>query len=169
MPDSTKPLPKKIPAYTFKIHDEVYQMETFSALLAICAGKFTGHRWIPRTKASDAELWCFLWSASEKKRLSKQSWGCWFETLSRLLWRHCNVNTPSCRGHRVDVHYQSMSIPALSEALNKLSWGVHTMINNGDNEYVEILKKETLYEAIYPISYISSLMKQFWTHSSKVK
>ena len=28
-------------------------------------GKFTGPRWIPRTKASDAELWCFLWSVSE--------------------------------------------------------------------------------------------------------
>ena len=28
-------------------------------------GEFTGHRWIPHTKASDAELWCFLWSASE--------------------------------------------------------------------------------------------------------
>ena len=28
-------------------------------------GEFTGDRWIPRTKASDAELWCFLWSASE--------------------------------------------------------------------------------------------------------
>ena len=27
-------------------------------------GKFTGPRWIPRTKASDAELWCFLSSAS---------------------------------------------------------------------------------------------------------
>ena len=26
-------------------------------------GEFTGHRWIPRTKANDAELWCFLWSA----------------------------------------------------------------------------------------------------------
>ena len=25
------------------------------------------------------------------KRLSKQSWGWWFETLSRPLWRHCNV------------------------------------------------------------------------------
>ena len=24
------------------------------------------------------------------KRLSKQSWGWWFETLSRPLWRHCN-------------------------------------------------------------------------------
>ena len=29
-------------------------------------GEFTGHRWIPRTKAIDAELWCFLWSASEQ-------------------------------------------------------------------------------------------------------
>ena len=28
-------------------------------------GEFTGPRWIPRTKASDAELWCFLWLASE--------------------------------------------------------------------------------------------------------
>ena len=25
------------------------------------------------------------------KRLSKQSWGWWFETLSRSLWRHCNA------------------------------------------------------------------------------
>ena len=28
-------------------------------------GEFTCPRWIPRTNASDAELWCFLWSASE--------------------------------------------------------------------------------------------------------
>ena len=28
-------------------------------------GKFTGPRWISRTKASDAELWCFLWLTSE--------------------------------------------------------------------------------------------------------
>ena len=27
-------------------------------------GEFTGHQWIPLTYASDAELWCFLWSAS---------------------------------------------------------------------------------------------------------
>ena len=27
-------------------------------------GEFTGHRWIPPTKASDAELWCILWSLS---------------------------------------------------------------------------------------------------------
>ena len=28
-------------------------------------GELTGHRWIPYTKAGDAELWCFLWSAPE--------------------------------------------------------------------------------------------------------
>ena len=56
-------------------------------------GEFTGHRWIPNTKASDAELWCFLWC------LSKQLWGWWFETLSRPLWRRCNdIARPSWRG-----------------------------------------------------------------------
>ena len=30
------------------------------------------------------------------KRLSKQSWGWWFETLSGPLWRHCNVLAPRC-------------------------------------------------------------------------
>ena len=29
-------------------------------------GEFTGHRWIPHTKVSDAELWCFLWSVPEQ-------------------------------------------------------------------------------------------------------
>ena len=28
-------------------------------------GEFNGHRWIPHSKASDAELKCFLWSALE--------------------------------------------------------------------------------------------------------
>ena len=29
-------------------------------------GESTGHSWIPITKASDAELWCVLWSAHEQ-------------------------------------------------------------------------------------------------------
>ena len=36
----------------------------FRATGHLC-GEFTGLRWIPHTKASDAELWYFLWSASE--------------------------------------------------------------------------------------------------------
>ena len=55
-------------------------------------GEFTGLRWIPRSKASDAELWCFF-DRRLNKRLSKPSWGWWFETLSCPSWRHCNVHT----------------------------------------------------------------------------
>ena len=51
-------------------------------------GEFTGPRWSPLTKASDAELWCFL---CLNKRLSKQSWGWWFETPPHPLRRHNNV------------------------------------------------------------------------------
>ena len=29
-------------------------------------GESTSHQWIPLTKVSDAELWCFLWSATEQ-------------------------------------------------------------------------------------------------------
>ena len=35
------------------------------ALLALC-GDFTSYRLIPLTNASDAELWCSLWSAPEQ-------------------------------------------------------------------------------------------------------
>ena len=48
-----------------------HQMETFSALLAICAGNSPVTGEFPAQKASDAKLWCFLWFGPEK-RLSKQ-------------------------------------------------------------------------------------------------
>ena len=34
----------------------------FRVTVSLCE-EFTGHRWILLTKAADAELWCFLWSA----------------------------------------------------------------------------------------------------------
>ena len=57
-------------------------------------GEFTGHRWIHRTKTSDAELWCVFFDHRLNKRLSKQSRGWWFETPSGSLWRHYNVTGP---------------------------------------------------------------------------
>ena len=53
-------------------------------------GEFTGHLWIPRTKASDALL-CSFFDLRLNKWLSKQSWGWWFETPSRSLWHHRNA------------------------------------------------------------------------------
>ena len=51
-------------------------------------GESTGHRWIPFTKASDVELWCFLWCSPE--HMTEHSRFRWFETLSCSFWRHCN-------------------------------------------------------------------------------
>ena len=71
-----------------------HQMETFSALLAICAGnspvpgEFPAQR--PVTQSFDV-----FFDLRLNKRLSKQSWGWWFETLSRPLWCHHNVVIPS--------------------------------------------------------------------------
>ena len=45
-------------------HDDVIKWNIFRVTGHLC-GEFTGYRWLPRTKTSDAELWCFLWSASE--------------------------------------------------------------------------------------------------------
>ena len=49
-------------------------------------GVYTGLRWIPHTKASDAELWCFFICAW----INDQRLCWWFESPSRSLWRHCN-------------------------------------------------------------------------------
>ena len=43
----------------------VIKWKLFRVTGPLC-GEFTGHRWIPLTKAGDAELWCFLWSATEQ-------------------------------------------------------------------------------------------------------
>ena len=45
--------------HPWALHDDVIKWKQFPALLVFCAG------WIPLTKASDAELRCFLWSAPE--------------------------------------------------------------------------------------------------------
>ena len=68
-----------------------HQMESFSALVTLCAGnspvtgEFPSQRPVPRSFDVFFDL-CL-----KKKRLSKQkSWGWWFETPSCSLWRHCN-------------------------------------------------------------------------------
>ena len=68
-----------------------HQMETFSALLVICAGnspvpgEFPAQRPVTRSFGVFFDLHLNI-------RLSKQSWGWWFETSSSSLWRHWNDN-----------------------------------------------------------------------------
>ena len=86
-------------------------MDTFSALLAICAGnspitgKFPAQR--PVTRSFDV-----FFDLRLNKRLSKQWWSRWFETPSRPLWLHSNVCScfdllvyfSTTQGHLGSVH-----------------------------------------------------------------
>ena len=58
-------------------------------------GEFTGLRWIPRTKPMMRSVDVFF-DLRLNKRLSRQSWGWWFERLSRPLWRQCNETMYVC-------------------------------------------------------------------------
>ena len=67
-----------------------HQMETFSALLVLCAGNSPV---IGEFPAQRPVTWSFdiFFDLRLNKRLRKQSWGWWFETPSYSLWHHCNV------------------------------------------------------------------------------
>ena len=69
-----------------------HQMETFSALLALCVGNslVTGELQRPVTRNFDGVFFYLRLN----KRLSKQSRRRWFETPSWSLWRHYNVYSP---------------------------------------------------------------------------
>ena len=64
-------------------------METFSALLAICAGNSPVSGEFPAQRPVTRSFYVFF-DLRPNKRLSKQLWGWWFETHSPPLWRHSN-------------------------------------------------------------------------------
>ena len=66
-----------------------HQMETFSALLAICAGNSPVSGELPAQRPVTRSFDVFF-DRRLNKRLSKQWWDWWFETLSGPLCRHWN-------------------------------------------------------------------------------
>ena len=99
-----------------------HQMETFSTLLAVCVGnspilgEFPAQR--PVTRSFDV-----FFDLRLNKRLSKQSRGWWFETLSCPLWRHSNGQRDS------DLPIQSCGWP----------WTKQLLLCCGNNEFVSAL------------------------------
>ena len=103
-----------------------HQMETFSALLDLCAGNspVTGEVLAQRPVTRSCDVFGFFYLRLNK-RLSEQSWGWWFETPSCSLWRHCNlfkvsrvVNVSNmfrlCRMHHVKSPMRFLEICGIS-------------------------------------------------------
>ena len=97
-----------------------HQMETFSALLAICAGnspvpgEFPAQR--PVTRSFDV-----FFDLRLNKRLSKQPWVWWFDTPSWSLWRHCNGYNHWNGNWRVGDHRQVATIMLMHPLRNVMA------------------------------------------------
>ena len=92
-------------------HDDVIKWKHFPRYWPFVLGI---HR-SPLTKASKAELWCFLLSAPETNETPG-----WFETPSRSLWRHCNVPfDPAGNEVRIIILYNWVRITAAGPLFTK--------------------------------------------------
>ena len=74
-------------------------------------GESTGHRWIPFTKASDIELWCFLWYTPEQTVETPVIWDAIVLIMPSLWWYCCKITLQLCPrlfvpdspfGHRIE-------------------------------------------------------------------
>ena len=103
-----------------------HQMETFSALLALCVGNspVTGEFPVQRPVTRSFGV---VFDLRLNKRLSKQSWGWWFEKQSRPWWRHRNgyVILTTLRKISFFMMLKGPFMPIQSIVLNVWVWNVH--------------------------------------------
>ena len=122
-----------------------HQMETFSALMALCAGNspFTGEFPAQRVVTRSFDVFFDL---RLNKRLSKW-WGWWFETPPRPLWRHYNETSylpTSSERYSFFIHVQLKFAPRwqladpCSVQLKKTKTICTVMILNGVLGHVSI-------------------------------
>ena len=71
-----------------------HQMEIFSALLALCAGNSPMTGEFPAQRASNAELWCFLWSVNKRWSNNREDGGL------RRHRAHYDATIMSCVPHQ---------------------------------------------------------------------
>ena len=88
----------------------------FRVTCPLC-GEFTGHRWIPLTKASDGVFDNFF-DLRLNERLSKQLRRWWFETPSRSLWRHSNG------GWTANIQHQNKTIIRMFFTCNPIALSI---------------------------------------------
>ena len=84
-----------------------HEMETFSSLLALCAGNppVTGEFGEFPSQRPVSRSFDIFFDLRLNNRLSKQWWGWWFESRSRPSWCHCNdIDTIVTLQYRTWIH-----------------------------------------------------------------
>ena len=147
-----------------------HQMETFSALLAICAenspvpGEFPAQR--PVTRSFDV-----FFDLRLNKRLSKQLWGWWFETLSHPLWRHRNGTI--CVNVGVSCCYHSQQCPGNNYLYLwppfwwRTRWMIIIISSRPDDTYMRQVMNLSLTPIIFVYLAGSYFLNQSWLNVYK--
>ena len=154
-------------------------METFSALLAICAGNspVTGefHAQRPVTRSFDV-----FFDLRPNKRLSKQWWGWWFETPSCPLWGHCNAENlfnigPGCRIKHLKLQPNTVFYSMCSKKTNIMHKLLIAATRKIENFLFTIVQLWNICALLFFEMYISCTtvmsptLNELWNHRPKWK
>ena len=121
------------------------QMETYSALLATCAGNSPVTGELPAQRPVTQSFDVFFYMCLNK-RLSKQWCGWWFGTPSHTLWRHYNGTLSS---RKEAVHYSM--VPLLPFQYNMI---LHTVQHN---------EGQNIFRSTYSQKTPSELARDIWS------
>ena len=104
-------------------------METFSALLTLCEGNTPVTGGFPLQRPV---TWSFdaFFHLRLTKRLSKQSWGWWFETSSWSIWRHCNVFLWLGAGRGTHMFQGDFCVLSIGETILKIWMNIESLWND---------------------------------------
>ena len=105
-----------------------HQMWTFPALLALCAGNSLVTSEFPAQRPVTRSFHVFF-NLRLNKQFSNQSWGLWFETPSRSLWRHCYVNAKITSSYGQLYQLQFLFIKGYSGKFSNIKRYYHFFIN----------------------------------------
>ena len=96
-------------------------METFSTLLAICAGNSPAYGEFPAQRPVTRSFDVFF-DMRPNKQLCKQSWGWWFETPLWSLWRHRNGSVDNCWSYNPRCNHRLWLFVQCAKLGNTLQW-----------------------------------------------
>ena len=113
-------------------------------------GEFTGPGEFPAQRPVTRSFDVFF-DLHLNKRLSKQSWGWWFETLSRPLWRHRNESThTSWHALHQGPH------PSWANCRPRLEDSTPQFWNSGRG-LIQVSDPDPIWSQTYPMGFISGL------------
>ena len=115
------------------ILDDIIKMETFSALLALCVG-YSPVNGIFLAQRPVTRRFEFFFDLRLNQRLSKQSWGWWFERPSCPLWRHCNAAVSRQRAFSIYENHRYCSI-FIWLVVKMFSWNCR----NHSTKYIKLI------------------------------